>query len=89
MKIKIYVDYENKAVLTEEQYKEVLIERAKSYKADNEAFRDWLNNNYEAFEIFNMKSHELEKVMERWEGVCEADAEDDTAIELSEYELDV
>lgn len=89
MKIKIYVDYENKAVLTEEQYKEVLTERAKSYKADDEAFRDWLNDNYEAFKIFNMKSHELEKVMERWEGVCEADAEDDMGIELAEYELDV
>lgn len=89
MKIKIYVDYENKEVLTEENYKEALTERSKSYKADNGAFRDWLNGNYEAFEIFNMKSHELEKVVERWEGVCEADAEDDMAIELSEYELDV
>jgi hypothetical protein len=89
MKIKIYVDYENQSVLTEEQYKEVLTERAKSYKADDGAFRDWLNDNYEAFKIFNMKSHELEKVMERWEGVCEADAEDDMNIELTEYELDV
>lgn len=89
MKIKIYVDYENKEVLTEEQYKEALTEKAKAYKADDGAFRDWLNDNYEAFKIFNMKSHELEKVMERWEGVCEADAEDDMSIELAEYELDV
>lgn len=89
MKIKIYVDYENKEVLTEEGYKEVLTERAKSYKDDTEAFRDWLNDNYEAFEIFNMKSHELDKVVERWEGVCEADAEDDIGVELTEYELDV
>lgn len=87
MNIKIYVDYENREILTEENYKEILTERAKSYKADNEAFRDWLNDNYEAFEIFNMKSHELEKVVERWEGVCEADAEDDVGIELTEYNL--
>ncbi len=89
MKIKIYVDYENAEVLTEEQYKEALAERAKSYKTDDEAFRDWLNDNYEAFKIFKMKSYDLEKVMERWEGVCEADAEEDMGRELTEYELDV
>ena len=89
MKIKIYVDYENHNVLTEEDYKEVLNEKAKSYKADDGAFRDWLNDNYEAFKIFNMKSHELDKVVERWEGVCEGDAEEDLCMELSEYELDV
>lgn len=89
MKIKIYVDYENQEVLTEEGYKEALTERAKSYKTDNEAFRDWLNDNYEAFKIFNMKDYELDKVVERWEGVCEADAEEDIGRELTEYELDV
>lgn len=89
MKIKIYVDYENQSVLTEEQHKEALIERAKSYKTDDNAFRDWLNDNYEAFKIFKMSSYELDKVMERWEGICEADAEDDMNIELTEYELDV
>ena len=89
MKIKIYVDYENQEVLTEEGYKEALTERAKSYKTDNEAFRDWLNDNYEAFEIFNKNGVELDKVVERWEGVCESDAEKDIGRELTEYELDV
>ena len=89
MKIKIYVDYENKNVLTEEDYKEVLNERAKSYKSDNEAFEDWLNDRYSASEIFKMKSHDLDKVIERWEGVCEEDAEEDMGMELSEYEIDV
>lgn len=89
MKIKIYVDYENQEVLTEEGYKEVLAERAKSYKSDNDAFEDWLNDRYSAFEIFKMKSHDLEEVMDRWEGVCEADAEEDMGRELTEYELDV
>ena len=89
MKIKIYVDYENQVVLTEEGYKEVLSKRAKSYQSDNEAFEDWLNDRYNASEIFKMKSHELDKVVERWEGVCEGDAEEDMGRELLEYELDV
>lgn len=89
MKIKIYVDYENQEVLTEEQCKNVLAERVKSYKADNEAFEDWLNDRYSAYEIFKMKSHELDEVIERWEGVCEADAEEDMGRELIEYELEV
>ena len=89
MKIKIYVDYENQNVLTEEDYEEVLSERKKSYKSDNEAFEDWLNDKYSASEIFKMKSYELDKVVERWEGVCESNAEEDMGSELSEYELDV
>ena len=32
MKIKIYVDYENQEVLTEEGYKEALKDKAKTYK---------------------------------------------------------
>ena len=89
MKIKIYVDYENAEVLTEERYKEALAERAKTYKANDENFEDWLNDRYTSYEIFKMKSHDLDKVVERWEGVCEADAEEDMSRELTEYELDV
>lgn len=89
MKIKIYVDYENQEVLTEEQHKKALSERAKSYSANNENFEDWLNDRYSAFEIFKMKSHELDKIVERWEGVCEADAEEDMGRELTEYEIEV
>lgn len=89
MKIKIYVDYENPEVLTEARYKEVLAERAKSYKSDDRAFEDWINDRYTALEIFKMKSDELDKVVERWEGVCEADAEEDLSRELTEYEIEV
>lgn len=89
MKIKIYVDYENQEVLTEEQHKKALAERVKSYSANNENFEDWLNDRYTAHEIFKMKSHELDKVVERWEGVCEADAEVDMSQELTEYEIEV
>lgn len=89
MKIKVYVDYENQILLTEEEFKETQTERAKSYKADKEGFEDWLNDRYCAHEIFNMKSYELDKVVERWEGVCEADAEEDMGSEFTEYEIDV
>mgnify|MGYP003303283136 CR=1 FL=1 len=89
MKIKIYVDYENETVLTESEYKELKTERAKSYQHDDDAFRDWLNDNYEAFEIFNKNGVELDEVVSRWEGVCEADAEEDIDRELTEYELEV
>lgn len=89
MKIKIYVDYENQEVLTEEQYKEALTERAKAHVDDTDAFRDWLNDRYEAFEIFNKNGVELDEVVSRWEGVCEADAEEDMGYELTEYELEV
>ena len=89
MKIKIYVDYENKEVLTEEQHKKVLAERVKSYKADEPAFEDWITDRYSAYEIFKMKSYELDKVIERWERVCEGEAEEDMGRELTEYELEV
>lgn len=89
MKIKIYVDYENQEVLTEEDYEEALIEREKSYEDDEEGFEDWLNDRYTAHEIFRMKPHELDRVLERWGEVCKTDAEEDINRELVEYELDV
>ena len=89
MKIKVYVDYQNCSILTEEQYKEEIAERAKIYKANDENFEDWLNDRYTSYEIFKMKSHELDKVVERWGGICEADAEEDMGREWTEYELEV
>lgn len=89
MKIKIYVDYENREVLTEENYKEALAERAKSYKVDEPAFEDWLIDQYSAYEIFKMKSHKLDKIVEKWGDVCESDAEEDMGREFTEYEIDV
>ena len=89
MKIKIYVGYENQEILTEKQYQEALAERAKSYEADEPAFEDWLIDRYSAYEIFKMKSHELDKVIERWKSVCETDAKEDMSRELIEYELEI
>ena len=89
MKIKVYVDFENESVCAEEEFKEILKDRAKTYKDDTDAFRDWLNDNYEAFEIFNKNGVELDEVVSRWEGVCESDAEEDMGREFAEYELDV
>lgn len=89
MKIKIYIDFEGKNVCTEKEYEEMLKDRAKTHADDTDAFRDWLNDRYEAFEIFNKNGVELDEIVKRWEGVCEADAEEDMSCELTEYELDV
>ena len=89
MKIKVYVDFENENVLTEEEYKENLKDKAKGYAADTGAFRDWLNDNYEAFDIFNKNGVELDEVVNHWERVCESDAEEDMEAEFEVFELEV
>ena len=89
MKIKVYVDFENEKVLTEEDYKVILKDKAKTYKDDTDAFRDWLNDNYEAFEIFNKNGVELDEVVNHWERVCNSDAEEDMEAEFAIFELEV
>ena len=89
MKIKVYVDFENENVLTEEEYKDILKDRAKTYKDDTDAFEDWLNDNYNAFDIFNKNGVELDEVVSRWEGVCGSDAEEDMEAEFAVFELEV
>ena len=89
MKINVFINFEEHKVLTEAEFEELKAEKAKEYTEAEDAFRDWLNDNYEAFEIFNMKSHELEQVAERWKGICEGDAEEDLSFEFEEYCLDV
>ena len=89
MKINVFVNFEERRVLTEAEFNELKTERAKDYAEGDGAFRDWLNDNYEAFVIFNMKSHELEQVAEGWKGVCRKDAEEDLSFEYAEYCLDV
>ena len=75
MKIKVYVDFENEEVLTEEDYKVILKDKAKTYKDDTDAFEDWLNDNYNAFDIFNKNGVELDEVVNHWERVCNSDVE--------------
>ena len=89
MKIKVYVDFENESVCTEEEYKEILKDRSKFYSNDTDAFRDWLNDRYEAFEIFNKNGVELDEVVSRWEGVCETDAEEDMDRDFQIFEIEV
>ena len=89
MKIKLYVDFKNESVLTEEEYKDILADRSKSYKDDTDAFEDWLNDNYSAFEIFNKNGVELDEVVNHWERVCNSDAEVDMDAEFQIFELEV
>ena len=89
MKIKVYVDFENQSVCAEEEYKEILKDRAKTHADDTDAFRDWLNDRYEAFEIFNKNGVELDEVVSRWEDVCEANAEEDMSAEFQIFEIEV
>ena len=89
MKINVFINFEEHKVLTEAEFEELKTERAKDYAEGHGAFSDWLNDNYSAFEIFNMKSHELEQVAERWKGVCREDADEDLNFEYAEYELEV
>ena len=89
MKIKVYVDFENEEVLTEEDYKVILKDKAKTYKDDTDAFEDWLNDNYNAFDIFNKNGVELDEVVNHWERVCNSDAEEDKEAEFAIFELEV
>ena len=58
-------------------------------KDDTDAFEDWLNDNYNAFDIFNKNGVELDEVVNHWERVCNSDAEEDMEAEFAIFELEV
>ncbi len=52
MKIKIYVNYMSKELLTKKQYSELIEKRWDNFRKDEENFSFWLNNRYKALDIF-------------------------------------
>lgn len=96
MKIKIYVDWENREVYTEETKAEEIKRRVEDRKTDDYALEEFLDdycyrnlNRNEKAELFNMSEEKRAEVRAEFTRECEAAEKDNFADETEELEFEV
>lgn len=96
MKIKIYVDWENREVYTEETKAEEIKRRVEDRKTDDYALEEFLDdycyrnlNRNEKAELFNMSEEKRAEVRTAFAKECEETAKDDFADETEEFEFEI
>ena len=89
MKIKVYVDWNNKEILSEKDYKEFknrkVNEMADTYFEDKYSLEEFLSDNYNYADIFNMTNEEKEEAKAKWKAQCKDNAEENFG---DEYDYD-
>ena len=65
MEIKVYANYQAE-VITEEEFLDKVRILAESYDCNMDAFAEFLNDNYDTLDIWNMKEDEKVKVKEHF-----------------------
>ena len=87
--VKVYVNWNKREILTEDEYKELREQKARNLFDDEDEFKDWLNCDYSASEIFEMTTEERIEVQKRWDDYCINETQDNLDYEWDEIDLDV
>lgn len=87
--IKVYVNWQERDILTEDEYKELKQNKARNLFEDEDEFKDWLNTDYSASEIFEMTAEERLEIQKRWDEYCVDETQDTLNYYWDEIELDV
>lgn len=85
MKIKIYANYKKQEVISEAEFND-LIEVLYEEKNDIPHFHTWLDNNYEASELWAFIDGKSNDMMEKIRNTFEAELYEDVEHELLTYE---
>lgn len=64
--IKIYVNHTCEEVLTEEEYKTKVAVEVAEIRDDKTAFAEWLDDNFDTLDIWNMTPEERAKIEADW-----------------------
>lgn len=87
--IKVYINWREREILTEDEYKELQEQKARNLFDDEDEFKDWLNCDYSASEIFEMTAEERLEIQKRWDDYCVNETQDNLEYEWDEIELDI
>ena len=87
--VKVYVNWNERDILTEDEFNEMKQNKARNMFEDEDEFKDWLNTDYSASEIFEMTAEERIEVQERWDEYCADEVHDNLDYEWDEIDLDV
>ena len=88
MEIKVYANYQAE-VITEEEFLDKVRILAESYDCNMDAFAEFLNDNYDTLDIWNMKEDEKVKVKEHFHKENVKVATDDISCDWIETVLEI
>ena len=87
--VKVYVNWQEREILTEDEFNEMKQNEARNLFEDEDEFKDWLNCVYSASEIFEMTAEERIEVQKRWDEYCVDEIQDNLDYIWNEIDLDV
>lgn len=79
MTIKIFVNWRNEEVLTEDEYNELVKEMAEDLRDSDYDFSEFLTENYSHRDLWDADEEERDRIMEYWASKC---------LDAALYELD-
>lgn len=89
MKVKVYVKWRYEEIINEKEFKEKIAQTVNNYKTEETYFNEWLNNNYNAFNIWGMSAEERAKILEEFADICQTWAEEEVADDWEEIEIEI
>lgn len=81
----IYIDWEEREVLTEKEFEEKVVEERKKLVDDDESFEDWLGNHFSSLELWEKGMNEKVKALTDYRRYCEKIAREDFLYENGGY----
>ena len=87
MTIKIFVDWRNEQVFTEEEYNKRVEKIAEKLRTDDDDFSDFLEKNYSHRVLWEADEEQRAQIMERWAYECLDEAYEELGYE--EIEIDI
>ena len=89
MKIKIYVNWHSKEIISEKEFEKEVEEAFEDYKGDYDYFGEWLEKNYRIEQVWKMNDEERIKTVKAFEEYCLSEARTDVLYEWTEKELEI
>lgn len=85
MEIKIYVDFDNREVLTEKEFNKKLSKKAEEMRNDEDVFNNYLieEKSFSAFELFHLTPYSKDLIQQDFNEYCKDKAEE--ALQEDEY----
>ena len=89
MKVKVYVNWRSREVINEKEFEKLVEETFEDYKGDQDYFSEWLADNYEVVQVWEMNEEERIKTIKAFEEKCLSVARKEMLYDWEENELDV
>lgn len=89
MKVKVYVNYDYREVISEKDYERRVNRFFDDYFNDNDCFAEWLNETYRPYEVWGFDKAKREAVRDEYAMRCREWAENEVQDTWTEEEIDV